>query len=203
MAVRMVGLVGREVAGVDLSPVAVPGRAAAPGGWSSWTIRECAAERRRESSIGSRSLLRRSAATASWSYDATAGRSSSMQRWTRSAKISAASVTWPMISRAVHWSNFVVRRRSAGTVRTIRATVDASSASQNALSSSYRSRSKSFPSTTWWPTAGRNGRDRAWPQCRHDRTPPPRARARRRATPSLPTPRTGRNRRPSAGPPRE
>jgi hypothetical protein len=113
MTVGMIRLVGREVPRVHL-----------------------AAETRRESSIGSRSLFRRSLAIASWSYDATVGRSSSMQRCTRSAKISAASATWPMISRAVHSSNFVARSRSSGTVRTIRAIVEASSARKKALSSS-------------------------------------------------------------------
>jgi len=59
-----------------------------------------------------------------------------MQRRTRSAKISAESARCPMTSTAVQSPNFAARRRSAGTVRTMRAIVDASSASVKALFSS-------------------------------------------------------------------
>src|SRR5206468_1012850 len=56
-------------------------------------------------------------------------------------KISAESARCPSTSTAVHSPKRVARSRWAGTVRTIRATVAALSASMNAVSSSYRSRS--------------------------------------------------------------
>src|SRR6267143_2058162 len=65
-----------------------------------------------------------------------------MQRRTRSAKISAESAMCPMTSTAVHSPNRVPRRRSTAAVRTMRASVAASSASVRALSSSYVSLSR-------------------------------------------------------------
>src|SRR3990170_5834825 len=74
-----------------------------------------------------------------------------MQRRTRSAKISAESAMCPMTSTAVQSPNRTDRSRSAPTVRTMRASVAASSASVNALSSSNRRRSTPprYPTSEW------------------------------------------------------